>query len=113
MDQMQMRKLSVWDLDQKKKCSHPMRTRYALFLAKPIQDVLHLEQDANVIPELESLEMDMRDLSVMVKALCEGQGIDVTSIARETQGQSSHVTSPNNTSDTSLELHGGNGGNDG
>jgi hypothetical protein len=76
-------------------------------LVKQIHAILHLKQDTDIMPELESLETDMRDLSIMVKALCDAQGIDVTSIPGEAQGQSSSVPSPHSTSNTSLELQGG------
>lgn len=48
--------------------------------------------------------MQMRDNSIMARALCE---VDVTSIIREQEDPSSHPPSPHDTSDT-LEFQGGN-----
>ena len=44
--------------------------------------------------------MQMRDLSIMARALCEAEGIDVTSITREPHDPSSHPPSPKDASDT-------------
>jgi hypothetical protein len=65
---------------------------------------LYLMQDNDTSSELDSLEMDVKDLSIMVKALCEVQGIDVSAIDCETQSRFVGLHSSQNTSDISLEV---------
>ena len=50
--------------------------------------------------------MQMRDHSIMARALCEAEGIDLAPIIREQEDPSSQSPSPCNTSDT-LEFQGG------
>jgi hypothetical protein len=50
------------------------------------------------------MEMEMQHASSMVEALCDAEGIDVTSVSSETQSDVSHVSSPQPTSDIPLPL---------
>jgi hypothetical protein len=48
--------------------------------------------------------MRINDLSIMFKALCEADGIDVSSILRDTQDEPSSVPLPQNRSDNGSEM---------
>jgi hypothetical protein len=50
------------------------------------------------------MEMEMQRASSMVEALCDAEGIDVTSVSSETQSDVSHVSLSQPTSDIPLPL---------
>jgi hypothetical protein len=66
--------------------------------------VSYVIQDAGLITQLDRMEMEMQRASSMVEALCDAEGIDVTSVSSETQSDVSHVSSPQPTSDIPLPL---------
>ena len=52
---------------------------------------LHMIQDGNLIPQFEGMSMDLRNISAMMEALCEAEGVDPSSITEELGG---HTLSP-------------------
>jgi hypothetical protein len=71
-----------------------------------IQAILHLRQDNVLIPKFARMEINMNDIAIMVNALCEAEGIDVTSITSDAQDQSSSLLLPHFVSDMPLQLEG-------
>jgi hypothetical protein len=71
-----------------------------------IQAILHLRQDNVLIPKFARMEINMNDIAIMVNALCEAEGIDVTSITSDAQDQSSSLLLPHFASDMPLQLKG-------
>jgi hypothetical protein len=71
-----------------------------------IQAILHLRQDDVLIPKFARMEINMNDIAIMVNALCEAEGIDVTSITSDAlsdaQDQSSSLLLPHFASDMPL-----------
>jgi hypothetical protein len=74
---------------------------------KPIQAILHWMQDSELIAQLEKLEMSVHKFSLIVEALGEAEGIDVSSLTNETQDQLSGIPSPQSTSDMPLQVEEG------
>jgi hypothetical protein len=66
--------------------------------------VSYVIQDADLITRLDRMEMEMQRASSMVEALCDAEGIDVTSVSSETQSDVSHVSLSQPTSDIPLPL---------
>jgi hypothetical protein len=59
-----------------------------------------------LIPKFARMEINMNDIAIMVNALCEAEGIDVTSITSDAQDQSSSLLLPHFASDMPLQLEG-------
>ena len=77
-------------------------------LVTRILAIWHLKQKSNLISKSDTLDMQINDLSIMLKALCEADEIDVSSNIRDTQDKPSSVPFTQNRlddgSETLLEL---------
>jgi len=68
-----------------------------------VQECLHLIQDGDLIPQFEGMSMDLRNISAMMDALCEAEGIDVSSITGDMKDHSLSPSTPYSTLETSSQ----------
>ena len=60
-------------------------------------------QDGNLIPQVEGMSMDLRNISALMDALCEAEGIDVSSITGDLGADSHSPSTQCSTSETSSQ----------
>jgi hypothetical protein len=107
MDQILMLKPSAWNPTPKNKQGHQMSTWYVLSNGSQSNDLTSLMQDSELDAQLERIEIGVHKFSLMVEALGEAEGIDVSSIASDTQDGTSNMSLPQITSDMPMELKNG------
>ena len=69
-----------------------------------VQECLQCSQDDHPIPQFQDMSMDLRNISAMMEALCEAEGIDVSSMTAGLQGQSLSPATHYSTLETSSQL---------
>jgi hypothetical protein len=62
-----------------------------------------LIQDGDLIPQFEGMSMDLRNISAMMDALCEAEGIDVSSITGDMKDHSLSPSTQYSTLETSSQ----------
>jgi hypothetical protein len=82
-------------------CNFPNYTHSGLLTFKQVQ------QDGDMITQFDRMEMNMQDASLMLQAICEAQGIDVSATLDTVQDQSLNVSSGPITSDVPSQLERG------
>jgi hypothetical protein len=68
-----------------------------------VQECLRLIQDGDLIPQFEGMSMDLRNISAMMDALCEAEGIDVSSITGDMKDHSLSPSTLYSTLETSSQ----------
>lgn len=74
------------------------------WLVDLIQAILHVNQDAGLLAQLERLNIHMHNLSLMVDALAEAEGSEASSFRTEAEHQLSDIHSPQSTPDIPLHM---------
>ncbi len=54
----------------------------------------HTNQDTDIIDQFDRMDMNMDNASAMLQALCEADGLDVSSIINEEDSRPSQMSSP-------------------